>query len=33
MESHKKYEVSLTCVQKEHPESCIRTGKGKSARK
>jgi transposase len=33
MGAHKKYEVSLTGVQKKHLESYIRTGNGKSARK
>ncbi|MGE0087759.1 MAG: helix-turn-helix domain-containing protein [Desulfococcaceae bacterium] len=33
MGAHKKYEVSLTGIQKKHPESYIRTGNGKSARK
>ncbi|MGE0086395.1 MAG: helix-turn-helix domain-containing protein [Desulfococcaceae bacterium] len=32
MGGHRKYKVVLTGVQKEHPESYIRTGKGKSAR-
>lgn len=31
--AYKKYEVSLTGVQKEHLENYIRTGNGKSARK
>ncbi len=33
MGAHKKYEVSLTGVQKGHLEKYIRTGNGKSARK
>jgi uncharacterized protein YehS (DUF1456 family) len=33
MGAHKKYEVSLTDVQKEHLEKYIRTGSKKSARK
>jgi transposase len=33
MGAHKKYEVSLTDVQKKHLEKYIRTGRGKSARK
>lgn len=33
MGAHKKYEVSLTDVQKEHLEKYIRTGSRKSARK
>lgn len=33
MGAHKKYEIVLTCVQKEHLEKYIRTGRRKSARK
>ncbi|MGE0086973.1 MAG: helix-turn-helix domain-containing protein [Desulfococcaceae bacterium] len=33
MEAHKKYEVSLTGIQKEYLEKYIRTGRGKSARR
>ena len=33
MGAHKKYEVSLTDVQKKHLEKYIRTGRGKPARR